>query len=176
MSHVTLVSGPVLSHVVPEGIVTKDGTLHKVECIVVATGFNTTYYNEEMPIYGRGGRSLKDDWTPHAWAHNSMTVTGYPGLFYCMGPLAPVAANSIHIQEEQQINYTFKAIKFMQQSIKPVRSYDPHKEPIMKFLDETQKFLKSKSVWRYNCGGWCEELSLQPIPTPTHRDPSPTPF
>ncbi|KAI9027069.1 hypothetical protein DFJ74DRAFT_662934 [Hyaloraphidium curvatum] len=154
LSHVDLVSGDVISHVVPEGVVTKDGKLHKCEALICATGFNTTYYNEDMPIYGRGGRSLKDDWADFAWAHNSMTVTGYPKLFYCMGPLAPVAANSIFIQEEQQMNYIFSAIKYMQQSPKPVKAFDPHKEPIFKFLEDSQTFLKETTVWKHSCGGW----------------------
>lgn len=42
----------------------------------------------------------------------------------------------------------------MQQHHQPVKSYDPHKEPIFKFIEDTQKFLKSKTVWRYSCGGW----------------------
>ncbi len=52
------------------------------------------------------------------------------------------------------MNYIFSAIKFMQQHTTPVKSYDPHKEPIFKFIEETQKFLKEKTVWRHKCGGW----------------------
>jgi cation diffusion facilitator CzcD-associated flavoprotein CzcO len=77
-----LITGDVISHLVADGVVTKDGTVHKCDAVVFATGYQTNYYNEDMPIYGVGGRSLKDDWVPFAWAHNSMTVTGYPGLFY----------------------------------------------------------------------------------------------
>lgn len=56
-----------------------------------------------MPVYGRNGLSLGEVWKPYAWAHNSMTTTGFPGLFFVMGPLAPIAANSIIIEEEQQV-------------------------------------------------------------------------
>jgi hypothetical protein len=42
----------------------------------------------------------------------------------------------------------------MQQNPTPVKSYDPHKESIFKFIEETQKFLKEKTVWRHKCGGW----------------------
>lgn len=38
MKHVDLVMGDVISHVVPEGVVTKDGTLHKCDTLVFATG------------------------------------------------------------------------------------------------------------------------------------------
>jgi glycine/D-amino acid oxidase-like deaminating enzyme len=42
MKHVELVTGDVLSHLVEDGVVTKDGTVYKVDAVVFATGFNTT--------------------------------------------------------------------------------------------------------------------------------------
>lgn len=42
----------------------------------------------------------------------------------------------------------------MQQSPNPIRSFDPHREKIKKFYDESQTFLKEKTVWRHLCGGW----------------------
>ncbi|MFM9591784.1 flavin-containing monooxygenase [Streptomyces scabiei] len=94
--HVTLVStreNPI-QEFVADGIVTQDGTLHELEVLVLATGFDAvegSYRN--MDIRGTGGRTLKEHWADAPRSHMGMTVSGFPNLFMVLGPNGPFVNN-----------------------------------------------------------------------------------
>lgn len=50
-----------IEKVVPDGIVTVDGRLHRLDVIVLATGFRTHDYMRPMAITGRDGRTLDQE-------------------------------------------------------------------------------------------------------------------
>ena len=79
--------------VTPEGIQTADGTVHEVDVIILATGFDAgTGALTRIDIRGRGGRSLKEDWGKEIRTTMGLQVHGYPNLFTTAAPLAPSAA------------------------------------------------------------------------------------
>jgi len=82
-----------ITRVTPEGIELADGTLHKVDVIILATGFDAgTGALTRIDIRGRDGRSLKDDWGRDIRTMMGLQVHGYPNLFTTAVPLAPSAA------------------------------------------------------------------------------------
>jgi cation diffusion facilitator CzcD-associated flavoprotein CzcO len=82
-----------ITSVTPEGILTADGTLHELDVIILATGFDAgTGALTRIDIRGRGGRSLKEDWGKDIRTTMGLQVHGYPNMFTTAVPLAPSAA------------------------------------------------------------------------------------
>lgn len=85
--HVELVNlkeNPV-SHVVPEGIVTKDGKIHELDILALATGFDSlTGSFTQIKIEGIDGENLKDKWGTDvgALSYLGLTVANFPNMFY----------------------------------------------------------------------------------------------
>jgi 4-hydroxyacetophenone monooxygenase len=74
-----------IDRIVPEGILTEDGTLHPADAICYATGFR---HNEFLAfdMKGRGGVSLHEQWGDEPTAFLGITAPNFPNLFLCYGP------------------------------------------------------------------------------------------
>ncbi len=82
-----------ISAVVPEGIKLADGSVHELDVIILATGFDAgSGALTRIDIRGRDNRSLKDEWSKDIRTAVGMQVHGYPNLFMTGAPLAPSAA------------------------------------------------------------------------------------
>lgn len=82
-----------IEEIVPEGIRTADGKVHEVDVIIMAVGFDAaTGALTRIDIRGRGGRSLKDEWSREVRTTMGLQVHGYPNLFITGSPLSPSAA------------------------------------------------------------------------------------
>lgn len=74
------------------GIKTIDGKEHKLDVIVLATGFDSISGGLTLiDIRGEDGTSLKDKWAQGVWTHLGMTSVGFPNMFMVYGPQAPTA-------------------------------------------------------------------------------------
>jgi cyclohexanone monooxygenase/acetone monooxygenase len=82
-----------IARIRPEGIELADGTLHELDVIILATGFDAgTGALTRIDIRGRGGRSLADDWGRDIRTTMGLMVEGYPNMLTTAVPLAPSAA------------------------------------------------------------------------------------
>ena len=82
-----------IERIVPEGVQTADGTIHEIDILILATGFDAgSGALTRIDIRGRGGRSLKDEWAQEIRTTMGLQVHGYPNLFTTGAPLAPSAA------------------------------------------------------------------------------------
>ncbi len=87
------VSDNPIEAVTPEGIRTADGTVHELDVIILATGFDAgTGALTRIDIRGRDGRSLKEEWKQDIRTTMGLQIHGYPNLFTTAVPLAPSAA------------------------------------------------------------------------------------
>jgi cation diffusion facilitator CzcD-associated flavoprotein CzcO len=102
-----------IERIVPEGIVTADGTVHPADCIIWATGFRTNDFMFPMEISGAGGRRLRDSWAQGAHAHLGMTVPGYPNMFILYGPNTNTSGGSIVYYLEHQAAYVRQALELL---------------------------------------------------------------
>ncbi|MEM0947822.1 MAG: NAD(P)/FAD-dependent oxidoreductase [Pseudomonadota bacterium] len=84
-SNVSLVPRAV-SKLTEDAIVDVAGNLHKVDVIILATGFETTKYLSSINVYGENGLSLKEAWTRRAAAFVGVTVPRFPNFFILYGP------------------------------------------------------------------------------------------
>lgn len=82
-----------IERVLAEGIQTADGTVHELDVIILATGFDAgSGALTRIDIRGRGGRSLKEEWGQDIRTTMGLQIHGYPNLFTTAVPLAPSAA------------------------------------------------------------------------------------
>jgi 4-hydroxyacetophenone monooxygenase len=104
-----------IDHIGKDSIVMTDGTEHKVDVIIMATGFHASKMLWPMDIKGRGGRSIRDAWgddDPRAYL--GITVPGFPNLFLTYGPNTNLAhGGSIIFHAECQVRYIAEALREM---------------------------------------------------------------
>ncbi|HTP20487.1 MAG TPA: hypothetical protein VMJ65_12835 [Solirubrobacteraceae bacterium] len=91
-------------------MVTADGVLRDVDCVIYGTGFKTTSFMLPMRVVGAGGRTLSDAWVDGAHAHFGMCVPGFPSLFLVYGPNTNTSGGSIIAYEEAQVSYVRQAL------------------------------------------------------------------
>jgi cyclohexanone monooxygenase len=79
-----------ISHLTEAGIVTADGTLHELDVLILATGFDAIDGNyKRMDIRGRNGESLKEHWSTGPTSYLGMATAGFPNMFMILGPNGP---------------------------------------------------------------------------------------
>jgi len=118
---VNVKSNPI-ERVVPEGIRLKDGTVYELDVLILATGFDAgSGALSRIDVRGRGGRSLKEDWSKDIRTTYGLQVHGYPNLFTTGAPLAPSAALcNMTTCLQQQTEWITACIEHMRQQGKKV--------------------------------------------------------
>lgn len=104
-----------IAEILPNGIRTRSGTVHEVDVIACATGFNIARMLGDVQVTGRDGRSLNEEWgddDPRAYL--GTTVPGYPNLFLVGGPnTGPNHGAGANLVAEAVINYIVECLDLM---------------------------------------------------------------
>jgi 4-hydroxyacetophenone monooxygenase len=123
---VTLVTGGI-AEITPEGVRTRDGTLHEADVIVYGTGFQASDFLMPMKVVGRGGVELHERWGGDARAYLGITLPGFPNLFLLYGPNTNIVANgSITYFSECEVFYIVEALGAL--LARGARAMDPRPE------------------------------------------------
>jgi cation diffusion facilitator CzcD-associated flavoprotein CzcO len=102
-----------IAEVTENGLVTADGRLREVDCIIWGTGFKATEFMAPMLVHGNGGRELSDEWSDGAHAHLGLTVPGFPSMFLMYGPNTNTSGGSIIFYLEAQASYIRQALEHL---------------------------------------------------------------
>ncbi len=148
--NVELVTDPIQA-ITPTGIRTRDGTLHEVDAIVLATGFKLGLATAPFPVTGRDGRTLDDAWRNGAVAHKGMTVAGFPNWFMMMGPNTGPGHTSVLVFTEAQIAHALQVIKHM---IADDLKYVDIRQPVQDHYNENIQKRMKHMVWASGCKSW----------------------
>lgn len=149
-SNVTLVDSSI-QRIVPNGVVTCDGTHHELDVLIYATGFHAHQYMRPMKVIGVEGKSLDDTWSESVFAHRSVALPGFPNFFMLLGPQSPIGNfSAISVAETQ--------VKYLMHLIEEIRSgrcdlINP-KQEITEVLDRKITEGMSKTVWVSGCNSW----------------------
>lgn len=82
-----------IERILPKGIQLADGTVHEVDVIILAVGFDAgSGALARIDVQGRGGRKLAEEWSQDLTTSLGLAKHGYPNLFMTGAPLAPSAA------------------------------------------------------------------------------------
>jgi cation diffusion facilitator CzcD-associated flavoprotein CzcO len=101
-----------IKEVKAHSIVDSAGVEHEVDAIVYGTGFKVTDALEYLDITGVDGRNLAKEWAAEGMrTHKGITVSGFPNLFFLLGPNTALGHNSVVFMIESQSRYVVDAIK-----------------------------------------------------------------
>lgn len=92
------------------GVRTKDGVLHELDVLVLATGFKVDAFMRPIAITGRDGVTLEDAWADRPVAYLLITIPDFPNLFMLNGPNGPVGNFSLIEVAELQFGYIMQLI------------------------------------------------------------------
>jgi 4-hydroxyacetophenone monooxygenase len=102
-----------ISHIGKDAIHTVDGQTHRVDAIVLATGFMAGKLTWPMHIVGRGGESLLERWAgDNPKAYLGMTVPNFPNFYLMYGPNTNLAhGGSAIFHSECQTRYILSCLR-----------------------------------------------------------------
>lgn len=81
--------------IAPAGVVTADGSLHELDTLVLATGFDmVTGGLTAMNIVGTQGETLREKWRDGVDAHLGTMTSDFPNMFFVYSPLAPAGLSN----------------------------------------------------------------------------------
>ncbi|MCU1378887.1 MAG: hypothetical protein JWN29_1870 [Acidimicrobiales bacterium] len=101
-----------IDRIVPDGIVTVDGTLREADVICYATGFQHNEFLAPIDVVGREGASLREQLGDEPTAYLGITLPNFPNLFCVYGPGTNLAHSaSLFFHSEFQVSYALEAIR-----------------------------------------------------------------
>jgi len=141
-----------ITRIVQDGIELADGTVHELDVIILATGFDAgTGALTRIDIRGRGGRSLAEDWGRDIRTTMGLAIHGYPNLLTTSVPLAPGAALcNAPTCLQQQTEWISDTVRYLRENGKSVIEATAAAEDAwVDHHDETAKatLLASTSSW-----------------------------
>ncbi|MBF6286583.1 flavin-containing monooxygenase [Nocardia cyriacigeorgica] len=146
----SLITWPIV-RLVPEGIQTAEGIVHSADCIVFATGFDVSKAGAPIPVTGRDGRTLDEEWRRGAYAYKSVAVAGYPNMFLTFGPNSGPGHNSALVYMEAQIDYITQAIGILLR--RDLRAMEVDRVRQDRYNARLQRRLAA-TTWNSGCRSW----------------------
>ena len=109
-----LITDPIVA-ITPEGLATGDGTLHRVDAILYATGFDAARFLGSVRITGRNGILLEEQWDgDEARAYLGTVVPNFPNFFLLYGPNTNAQqGGSVIFTSECQVRYVMGCLKLL---------------------------------------------------------------
>jgi cation diffusion facilitator CzcD-associated flavoprotein CzcO len=152
--NVELVTEPIAA-IRPEGVLTANGVLHRVDTLIFGTGFNVTEHPIANRLVGRSGRSLAETWEGSPRAHLGTTVAGFPNLFILLGPNTAIGHTSALFMIESQIGLIRAALKTVHAL--GAKSFEPRAEAQASFVASVDQRMQP-TVWSTGgCASWYKD-------------------
>jgi len=150
--NVEVVDSPVASFTAHE-VVGQDGIARPIDVVIMGTGFDAAEPPYAERIVGRDGARLSEVWKANGVeAYAGSTVTGFPNLFFMIGPNSTLAHNSMIYMIESHINYVASAVAFVR---RPGVSTVEVKPAVQRRYNEALQARLEHSVWvEGGCGSW----------------------
>lgn len=145
-----------ISRIVPEGVITTDGTLHEADVIIYGTGFHAQAFQGPIEITGRDGADLRQKWADGPEAYLGITVSGFPNMFLLYGPNTNLGHNSIISMLEIQQNYVISALETIDGMDQ--NAIDVAENKFRAFCDQVQDDMAA-SAWVGSCRSWYKNAS-----------------
>lgn len=144
-----VVSG--IERIEPEGVRTRDGQLHELDVLVLATGFHPDRFIRPTTVIGRNGVDLDDVWREGPLAHLAITVPGFPNFFMLNGPNSPIGNFSLIDVAEQQLAYVLRVLEPVLAG--EAREVAPTEQALRDFEAE-RKAAAVGTIWMTGCKSW----------------------
>ena len=145
-----------IDHVREDAVVGRDGRVHAVDAIILATGFESTAFLAPMAIEGAGARRLDAAWADGARAYRGITVAGFPNFFMMYGPNTNLGHNSIIFMLECQTRYIVEAIETLRR--RGLAYLDVRPEAMAAYNARIEREL-ARTVWAATEKSWYKTAS-----------------
>ena len=143
-----------------KGVRTRDGVLHELDVLVLATGFRVDRFVRPMQVFGRSGASLDAIWKDGPFAYMAISVPELPNFFLLQGPNSPVGNFSLIEVAEMQLDYVLKLIEPLRSGACDEVSVSPD---AMQRFDAERREAARTTIWASGCKSWY--LDREGLPT-----------
>ncbi len=154
-----IVETGAIEQVEATGVRMKDGTLHELDVLVLATGFKTDRFVRPIKVIGRGGSNLDDAWALRPTAYYAITVPDFPNLFLLNGPTAPVGNFSLIDIAERQWDYIDQLLDLLRDGTCSAIAAKPE---AMADYEERRIAAAKRTIFGSGCTSWY--LDAQGVP------------
>jgi len=145
------------------GVRTRDGKLHELDVLVLATGFRVDRFVRPMTVVGRKGTVLDEVWKDGPFAYMAISVPDFPNLFMLNGPNSPVGNFSLIEVAELQFSYILQLIEQVRSgACKEVSA----SQAAMQRFDADRREQAEKTIWNSGCKSWYLDASGLPTAWP----------
>ena len=134
------------------GIRTRDGQLHELDIIVLATGFHPDTFMRPMAFRGRNGADLETLWRDGPKAYMAVTLPDFPNFFMLNGPNGPVGNFSLIDIAEHQWHYIAQFIDKLAQDA--YAEISPYPESMQQFETERMAAARQTVWYKGGCNSW----------------------
>lgn len=145
----TVYQTSALEKITEQGFLDPDGKEEKVDAIILATGFNTSWV-PRLPIISNGS-DLQDVYTKRPISYLGIAAPGTPNYFTFFGPYGPLGTGSAIPLIEAFTTYIIKIIKKMQ--VEDIKSISPKQHVADEFAEHAELFNR-RTVWDSPCRSW----------------------
>jgi len=145
------------------GVRTRDGKLHELDVLVLATGFQVDRFMRPIEIVGRGGTTLEDVWKHAPSAYLAISIPDFPNLFMLNGPNGPVGNFSLIDVAELQLAYIMQLVEQVRSGA--CREVSASRSATDRFDAERKQAVK-KTVWSTGCRSWYLDADGVPMVWP----------
>jgi cation diffusion facilitator CzcD-associated flavoprotein CzcO len=140
-----------IERVEPKGVRTKDGRLHELDVLVLATGFRADRFMRPTQVIGRDAVRLDDVWAARPSAYLSVSIPGFPNLFMLNGPNGPVGNFSLIEVAELQTAYILQLVELLREG----RCREIGASPRASATFESERTEAAKgAIWSTGCKSW----------------------
>ena len=152
-----------IERVEPTGVRTRDGVLHPLDVLVLATGFRVDRFVRPMQVVGDRGGLLDDVWAAGPFAYMTLAVPNFPNFYMLNGPNGPVGNFSLIEVAELQMGYVLQMIERVRSG--PGCAMSPSPEAMARFDSERRK-AATTTIWNTGCKSWYLDASGLPTAWP----------
>jgi cation diffusion facilitator CzcD-associated flavoprotein CzcO len=157
-----LVTQPI-ERIEKSGVRTRDGRLHELDVLVLATGFRVDQFVRPMQVIGRDGAILDELWRQGPFAYLAVSVPGFPNFFMLNGPNAPVGNFSLIDVAERQLGYILGLAERIRSGA--CTQICVTREAMERFDAERREAALS-TIWNTGCKSWYLDASGLPTAWP----------
>jgi cation diffusion facilitator CzcD-associated flavoprotein CzcO len=134
-----------------KGVRTRDGVLHELDVLVLATGFRVDRFVRPMEVVGRDDVALDDVWQHGPTAYLAISVPAFPNFFLLQGPNSPVGNFSLIEVAEMQLAYVLKLIEPLRSGTCEAISVSP---AAAGRFDAERREAARTTIWASGCKSW----------------------
>ena len=145
------------------GVRTRDGKLHELDILVLATGFGVDRFMRPMEVVGRNRTVLNNVWKEGPSAYMAISIPDFPNLFMLNGPNSPVGNFSLIEVAELQLEYLMQLVERVRSGSCREVSASP---AAMKRFDAERREAARTTIWNSGCKSWYLDASGLPTAWP----------